>query len=148
MSSPTPTRLPAGRPLAVEADLVLTIDGEDVQIDGRDDLVTIDLPSLRAGRTLLHSGPFATERVDRFRMVDWLLRDAGLTADVKLRGRQIARLGKAARPGRIARLLRLGQAEVYPGSVVTTSVQSSKGKTLALAGLAGLLLGLFIFRKR
>ena len=143
-----PTLIPAERHLTVEADLVLTVNGEEVQIDGRDDLLTIDLPSLRAGRALLHSGPFVSDRVDRFKMADWLLRDVGLTANVNLRGQHIARLGKEARPGRIARLLRLGQAEVYPGSVVATSIRSRKGMTLVLAGLAGLAAGLLFFRRR
>ena len=85
-------------PLEVLADLRLAVDGEDIDIRGTGDQIVVDLPSLRAGRRLLASGPFATDRARTTGRVHEALRISGLTAEVRLRGDSIARIRGAPRP--------------------------------------------------
>jgi hypothetical protein len=101
-------------PLEVLADLRLAVDGEDIKIRGTGDRVVVDLPSLRAGRRLLASGPFAANRTRTTGRVHEALQISGLTAEVRLRGDPVARLGAEARPGAIGRFLSLDGVEVRP----------------------------------
>ena len=102
------------RPLAVTADLRLAVDGHDVRITGEARRLVVDLPSLRAGAVLLRSGPFRIRRAARLAGLNRALRAAGLTAEVRVAGAPFARLGLEARPGGLARLLRLGDLEMRP----------------------------------
>lgn len=110
-------------PLEVLADLRLAVDGEDIEIRGTGDHVVVDLPSLRAGRRLLSSGPFASDRAQRTARVHDALRMSGLTAEVRLRGDLIARLGAGARPGELGRVLNLDGVEIRPTRPVRAAVR-------------------------
>jgi hypothetical protein len=129
------------RKLDVHADLSVSVDGDDFTVRGTGREVTIEVPSLRAGRKLLNtplSGQAQTRRVHE------ALRQAGVTARVVLNGATIARIGADAQPGAATKLLRLGQAEVRPAAAAAASARQSPWTwLLALAG-TGLLAWLLI----
>jgi hypothetical protein len=125
-------------PLEVLADLRLAVDGEDIEIRGTGDHVVVDLPSLRAGRRLLSSGPFATDRAQATGQVHEALQISGLTAEVRLRGDPIARLGVGARPGAFGRFLNLDGVEVRPTRPVRAALRRRPLVT------AGVILGLLV----
>ena len=134
-------------PLDIDADLDLQVDGETVRVRGTGPQVVVELPSLRAGAALMRSGPFQTRRRARLDLIDRLLRRAGLTAEVRLSGALLARLGTGSRPGAVARLLRLGALEVRPTRSLGTFVRRRPKLAAATAGLAGLVAG-FLLRRR
>jgi hypothetical protein len=101
-------------PLEVLADLQLTVDGEDIDIRGTGDHLVVDLPSLRAGRRVLSSGPFARNRARATGRVHEALSISGLSVEIRLQGDPIARLGAGARPGALGRILNLNGVEVRP----------------------------------
>ncbi len=125
-------------PLEVLADLQLAVDGEDIDIRGTGDHIVVDLPSLRAGRRLLSSGPFATDRAETTGRIHEVLRVSGLTAEVRLRGDTIARIGAGARPGSLGRFLRLDGVEVRPTRPLRTAIRRRPFVT------AGVVLGLLV----
>jgi hypothetical protein len=105
------------RPLDVDADLTLTVDGAAVSIRGYGDLVVVSAPSLAALRTLARTGAshLGTERLDR-------LRDADVTLDVRVRGRSVARLGAGVDPGPLSRALGVDPARVSLGGLLLTAL--------------------------
>jgi hypothetical protein len=125
-------------PLEVLADLQLAVDGEDIDIRGTGDHIVVDLPSLRAGRRLLSSGPFATDRAETTGRIHEALRVSGLTAEVRLRGDTVARVGAGARPGSLGRFLRLDGVEVQPTRPLRTAIRRRPFVT------AGVVLGLLV----
>ena len=135
-------------PLEVLADLRLAVDGEDIDIRGTGDRIVVDLPSLRAGRRLLRSGPFATNRPHTTGRIHEALRVSGLTAEVRLQGDTIARIGAGARPGSLGRLLRLDGVEVRPTRPVRAALR--RRPLLTTAAVLGLLvlLGWWLLRQR
>lgn len=137
-------------PLDVFADLQLAIDGEDVDLKASGDQVVVDLPSLRAGRRLLAGQsllggqfPGGTAQLQD------ALQGAGLTAEVRLRGDPVARVGKGARPGRLGRLLRLDGIEVKPARTLRAAVRErSLTSALVIGGLTLLFGGLLLWAWR
>lgn len=92
------------------------MDGEDVDIHAQGDRIVVDLPTLRAGRRLFAADIFS-RRLDRgnAQRLHELLQEMGLTLDVQLTGESIARMGRGARPGRFASLIKLDGVELHPG---------------------------------
>lgn len=122
--SSTPSA-PMSLPLEVLADLQLTVDGEDVSVQADGKRIVINLASLKAGRRLLQSYPLSggeqdLEPTDRLHDA---LRIAGLTVEVRLQGKTIARIGKRARPGRLSRLFNLDGVEVRPTPSLRAAAQ-------------------------
>ena len=98
-----------GRPaLSVEADLDVDLDGHRASVVGYDDLVALDLPSLPAALSLYRDRP-----VDAMDTAA-LLSSVGLTAEVRVRGVPVARIGDDAIPSGLARRLGLGPVELVP----------------------------------
>jgi hypothetical protein len=104
-----------GRPLQVEADLTLTVDGEAVDVAGYGDLVVVEVPSLRAlrelgrGADLLEGLPLpAAAGAD-------LAAGADVTVDVRVRGVSVARIEPGRSAGPLADLL--GVAPARPSLV-------------------------------
>ena len=128
--------------LAVTADLRLAVDGHDVRITGAKQHLLIELPSLRAGAVLLRSGPFHTRRAQRLRDIHQALRAAGLTAEIRVAGKTLARLGSQARSGALPRLVRLDGMDTRPAGSLRRL--SALGLSL-LAGVAAL--GWYLNRK-
>jgi len=135
-------------PLEVLADLQLAVDGEDIDIRGTGDRIVVDLSSLRAGRRLLASGPFASDQRARIAgRIHEALGIAGLTVEVRLRGDPIARLGAEARPGVVGRLLNLDGIELRPTRPLQAALR--RRPVLTAAVVIGLLAGLgwWLFRR-
>lgn len=135
-------------PLDVLADLRLAVDGEPIEIRGTGDHIVVDLPSLRAGRRLLASGPFVTDRAQTTGRLHEALDLAGLTVEIRLRGDPVARLGAGARPGALGRILNLDGVDVRPTRPLRAAVRR---RPLVTAGVViGLLvlLGWWLLRDR
>ena len=94
--------------LAVEADLSVELDGHRASVVGYDDLVALDLPSVPAAISLYRGRPVAVMDAAA------LLSSVGLTAEVRVRGVPVARIGAEAAPGGLARRLGLGPVELVP----------------------------------
>ena len=135
-------------PLEVLADLQLAVDGEDIDIRGTGDRIVVDLSSLRAGRRLLASGPFARgQRARTTGRIHEALHIAGLTVEVRLRGDPVARLGADAEPGAVGRFLNLDGIEVRPAKPLRAALR--RRPVLTAAVVIGLLVGLgwWLFRR-
>ncbi|MFU1782194.1 hypothetical protein ACM16X_12490 [Haloarcula japonica] len=92
--------------LAIDADLTVEKDGTAFAVRGYGDLVAVDLPSLGAALELWRDrpvdGPDAAAALDA----------AGLTAELRVRGAPVARLGADAVPSGLAERLGLGPLEL------------------------------------
>jgi len=98
-----------GRPeLSVDADLDVALDGHRATVVGYDDLVALDLPSVPAALSLWRGRPVAVMDAAA------LLSSVGLTAEVRVRGVPVARIGDDAVPSGLARRLGLGPVELVP----------------------------------
>ncbi len=136
-------------PLEVLADLTLAIDGEDLQIRGDGDVLMVDVPSVRAARRLLSSGPWSAEvRQKRAKQFNEVLQMAGITINVRYKGEVVARLGAAARPNAVSRLLRFTGVEVHPVKAVRAQAKANPLATLAVIGGTTALIALIISRFR
>ncbi|WP_336338065.1 hypothetical protein [Haloarcula brevis] len=93
--------------LLVDADLTVERDGVAFTVRGYDDLVAVDLPSFGAALTLWRDRP--VEGADAAAA----LSAAGLTAELRVRGAPVARLGASAVPGPLTERLGLGPVELF-----------------------------------
>ncbi|KOX92323.1 hypothetical protein AMS69_13175 [Haloarcula rubripromontorii] len=93
--------------LLVDADLTVERDGVAFTVRGYDDLVAVDLPSFGAAfalwRDRMVGGPDAAAA----------LAAAGLTAEIRVRGAPVARLGTDAVPSSLAKRLGLGPIQLF-----------------------------------
>jgi hypothetical protein len=94
--------------LSVEADLDVELDGHRASVVGYDDLVALDLPSVPAAISLYRRRPVPVMDAAA------LLSAVGLTAEVRVRGVPVARIGADAEPSGLARRLGLGPVELVP----------------------------------
>jgi hypothetical protein len=133
-------------PLEVLADLRLAVDGEAIDIRGTGDRLVVDLPSLRAGRRLLSSGPFAHHQARTAARVHEALELSGITAEVRLQGACIARIGAAAQPGLLGRLLPVPGVEVTPAPPLRAALRRRPAVTLAVVAALIALLGWWLLR--
>ncbi|GCF12772.1 hypothetical protein Harman_07070 [Haloarcula mannanilytica] len=92
--------------LLVDADLTVEKDGTAFAVRGYDDLVAVDLPSFGAALELWRDRP--VERTDAAAA----LAAVGLTAEIRVRGAPVVRLGSDAVPSRLANRLGLGPLEL------------------------------------
>ena len=132
-------------PLNVMADLALSVDGEDVRVVADGDVIAVELADVRAARKLLRVAPMGLPRAERLRQLHDALAAAGLTAEVRLYGEAVARLGKGAQPGRTSRLLRLDRLEVRPGRSIASAARRKPGTAAALLGGLAALLGMGLY---
>lgn len=103
MTEPTSPRAP----LAVEADLDLTINGARADIRSTGDRLFVEFPSLRAlGR--------ARRGLPQTRMTEAnaLLAETDLTIEIRSRGRTVVAIGADAPAGRLSRWLGTAPAQV------------------------------------
>jgi len=144
-----PTRPAMSLPLEVLADLTLAVDGEDIEIRGDGDLLVVDVPSVRAARRLLSSGPWPQavrkKRADQFNTA---LRTAGITIDVRYKNEVVARLGAGAQPNAVSRVLKFSGVEVHPVKAVRAQAKSNPIATLAVLGGTAALIAFLISRFR
>ncbi len=107
--------------LAVDADLTVHLDGTPIEVTGYEDVVALDFPSLSALRSRWQGSP-----VDAMDMAA-VLSSVGLTAEIRVRGVPLARVGDAAVPGRLAGLLGLGPVELVPEGALLALVTRRRG---------------------
>ncbi|EMA07645.1 hypothetical protein SAMN05443574_106162 [Haloarcula vallismortis] len=93
--------------LLVDADLTVERDGVAFTVRGYDDLVAVDLPSLGAAFSLWRDRPV------QGRSVAAALAAAGLTAEIRVRGAPVARLGADAVPSPLAKRLGFGPVQLF-----------------------------------
>ncbi|WP_254280122.1 hypothetical protein [Haloarcula marina] len=98
--------------LAVDADLRVDVDGRTLSVVGYDDMVAVGVPSLPAALSLWRRLP--VDPMDAAAV----LASVGLTAELRVRGVPVARLGDDATPSSLARRLGLGPVELVPDGVV------------------------------
>jgi hypothetical protein len=98
--------------LLVDADLTVERDGVAFTVRGYDDLVAVDLPSFGAAFDLWR------DRLAEERDAAAALSAAGLTAEIRVRGAPVARLGADAVPSPAANRLGLGPIELFLDGVL------------------------------
>ena len=134
-------------PLEVLADLQLTVDGEDIDIQADGDHVVVNLPSLRAGRRLLTDPPIsASQRPAATARIHDAFQIAGLTVEVQLRGDTVSRVGEEAVPGRLGRLLNLHGVELRPARSLRTVARRRPLVTALVIGGIAFLIGWLLAR--
>lgn len=134
--------------LSVMADMHMQVEGEPVHLVGEGSRLTLALPSLKAGAFLLQGSPCQASWISQLRLFSQGLQRAGLTVEVHLEGRPWARLGAAAQPGILARLLRLGPVTARPGPSLRAAVTHRPVLSGMVLGLGSLLTLLFIARRK
>ncbi|MWV65179.1 peptide ABC transporter ATP-binding protein [Halorubrum sp. JWXQ-INN 858] len=98
-----------GSPLAVVTeDLTLTVDGVPMAVRSTGERLFVEVPTVRAAVEVARELPDSAGLVGP----DRLLRTADLTLEFRVRGRTVALIGAAARPGRLARRIGAFPAEV------------------------------------
>jgi hypothetical protein len=93
--------------LLVDADLTVERDGVAFTVRGYDDLVAVDFPSFGAALDLWR------DRLVGGRDAAAALAAAGLTAEIRVRGAPVARLGADAVPSSLANRLGLGPIQLF-----------------------------------
>jgi hypothetical protein len=103
--------------LDISANLAVSIDSDTMTVHAEQSCIQIDVPSL--GSVLTHVKPWLSrsKRHVILRRIDAALTAASLEVHIRLAGRTIARLGTAARPGLISRLLGFGPVELRPFTI-------------------------------
>ncbi|WP_424014645.1 peptide ABC transporter ATP-binding protein [Halorubrum xinjiangense] len=101
--------------LSVETDdLTLSVDGVDAAVHATDRRIFVEVESLRDALRIARRLP--DESVSNRALAE--LPRAGLTAEVRVRGRTVAVAGADARPGPLSHRLGLAPAELRLGGVV------------------------------
>ncbi|OZC03973.1 hypothetical protein [Rubricoccus marinus] len=119
------------RPLHIEADLDLTVDGHPVAVRGQGKRVVIEVDEPQtAWRVMRAHRPGA----DLVRTLAGLLRDHDVDVEVQVGGRAVGRIGSEAEPGLISRALGV-PVEVTPPPV-PRKVLYGAAVLAALGGLA------------
>ena len=118
------------RPLRVEADLALEIDGAETRIVGHGELIVVEAPSIRAAGAILRSARAVPTGADPLARLGDGLERADLRVDVRVRGTSVARAGAGIDPGLVSRAL--GSRGRRVGPPVRVSVGG-----VALAALRG-----------
>lgn len=134
-------------PLDVAASLHLQVEDEDVHIYGDGARIVVALPGLRAGSLLTKSSPSTTSRRNQLMLINQWLQRAGLTVDILLAGAPWARIGAEARPGALARRLRLGDLNVRTGPSLQALVKHRPFLSGLALGLESLVAITFILRR-
>jgi len=126
MAPPRRVAAPAApRPVVVSADLALEIDGEPARLRSEGETLVAEFAGVRRALRALRTIPFPRGR-GRVAVVNTAagqVRALGLDVEVRVRGRTVGRAGPAARPGRLERLLRLGEVEVYPRALARAALR-------------------------
>ncbi|MEM1056930.1 MAG: hypothetical protein AAGI52_15515 [Bacteroidota bacterium] len=125
------------RPLFVDADLRLTVDGAPVRITGSGRDITVDVDRAQTAWRL-----FRAHRpgADAVRSITDLLDTHDVDVEVQVGGRPVGRVGATAEPGRLSRALGV-PVQIQPTPVMRGAFWGA----LALAALGGLA---FALRRR
>ena len=110
----------------ISASLDVSIDRDTIAVHAAQNRIQIDVPKLRSA--IVHLKPWLSrsKRHIILHRVHAALTAAGLEVHIRLAGRTIARLGAAAHPGLISRLLGYGPVELRPFSIGIAWWQSGR----------------------
>jgi hypothetical protein len=101
-------------PLALSARLVLSLEDNDFLVNATDDKIVVDLPSWRAGLTVLRLQRLRGGWGQLLAQAQRWMPVADFAVQFRLAGNVVARLGTDTRPGIVSWLLGLGPLEVRP----------------------------------
>lgn len=131
------------RPLDVEADLTLEVEGALAHITSEPGTLVVSLPTLGAAQRFFYALPAGGRSRASVHKLDGLLRAASLTLDVRVAGRTVVRAGAGTRPSGFARLAGVKGVELSPGGLVRRRVRA---RPLTLAAAAAGALGLSLWK--
>jgi hypothetical protein len=100
---------------------VLGEGGENLRISGTGEVISVDLPSLWAGRSLARQTGGRSQRQQLIGRLQAGLRFADLTLQVRVGGKPIARLAPHSEGTLLSRLLGLGALELSPVAVIAAA---------------------------
>jgi len=107
------------RPVDVLGELSVTGEGgEQLQVEGRGDTISVTLRSLWVGRSLARQAAGRSKRQVVISRLQAGLRRADLTLQVQVAGRPVARLAPHSKATLLSRLLGLGAMELRPMGVL------------------------------
>lgn len=112
--------------LDVSASLDVSIDSDTIVVQAEQSLIWIDVPSLSAAREHFKPWLHRSKRHASLHRMHAGFTAAGLDVQIRLAGRTIARLGMAAHPGLISRLLGYAPVELRPLSIGLAWWQSGR----------------------
>lgn len=115
-------------PLAATADLKLEHRGRPaLHLHGDGSVLYADLCGLRVGLRLLQQrvagSPSLSSSRRKLMLAARLLASTGLRLEIRLRDREIVRLGRDARPGALERLVGLDGVEIRPLAIVRAALR-------------------------
>jgi hypothetical protein len=102
--------------LDLDADLTVTVADQAMTVAGYGDTFAFDLPSLTGAISLWRSLPVGHMDIAA------MLSSVGLTAEVRVRGVPLARLGDTAVPSRISDWMGLGSIELLPEGIALAAL--------------------------
>jgi hypothetical protein len=117
----------ADRPaLDVNADLQVQVEDDTLHVESYTDRVVVTVPSVTAGLRVLRGG--GLERLGSIESVTDLLAATGMSAEVRVGPRPVARLGADVTPGLVARAVGWGPVRLSPlGLLLAATVDSPDG---------------------
>ncbi len=98
--------------LDVVGQLMVEMGGSSARVEARCDTIVVELPGLRDGLAILKGWPGGRGRRRAIGGIHDGLTSAGLSLEIKVGSRTVARLGVGARAGVVSRLLGLAPLEV------------------------------------
>ncbi|WP_435009116.1 hypothetical protein P12x_000366 [Tundrisphaera lichenicola] len=101
--------------LDVVGDLMVEMGGTSARVEARGETIVVELPSFRAGYSLLKRWPGGLARGRAIRRIHEGLDAAGLRLEVRIGSRAVGRLGVGARAGLTSKLLGLAPMEIQVG---------------------------------
>lgn len=110
--------------LDIQADLSITVDGEPVSVRSEGDALVASFQSVRKALQVLRTLPFpdGAGRRATLRTAAGTIRLSGVDVLVRVGRRTVARAGPVAEPNWLARLLRLGDVEIYTRQLVLAAL--------------------------
>ena len=98
--------------LDVVGQLMLEMGDASARVEARGDTIVVELPSLRAGYSILRRWPGGRGRRDAIRRIHEGLVGAGLGLRIRVGPEAVGRLGVGAHAGLASRLLGVGPLEI------------------------------------
>lgn len=104
----------------VVGNLMLEMGGASARVQARGDTIDVELPSLRAGFSILRRWPGGRGRRESIRRIHEGLIGAGLGLRIRVGPEVIGRLGVGARAGLASRLLGVGPLQIEVDALLAT----------------------------
>ena len=111
--------------LDVVGNLMLEMGDASARVEARGDTIDVELPSLRAGYSILRRWPGGRGRREAIRRIHEGLIGAGLGLRIRVGPEVIGRLGVGARAGLASRLLGVDPLEIQVDGLLASRRRSS-----------------------